>query len=62
VTFAQGPLDRTVGVGTITLQTSDVSTPTFMLPGIENVRDVASLIDETRRQERRRRGVYVESI
>ena len=32
------------------------------LPGIDNVRNVASLIDETRRQERRRRGLHVESI
>jgi hypothetical protein len=30
--------------------------------GIEGVKDVAGLIDDIRRKERRRRGVHIESI
>ena len=62
VSFTQGPVERLLGVGTIRLLSSDQSHPTMDLPGIENVRVVAALIDETRRQERRRRGLYVESV
>jgi hypothetical protein len=32
------------------------------LPGIENVQIVAGLIDDARRNERRRRGLYIESV
>jgi ferritin len=32
------------------------------MEGIENVQQVADLIDKTRRAERRRRGLYVEQM
>lgn len=62
VSFSQGPVERMLGVGSIRILSSDQSHPAMELPGIENVRAVASLIDEVRRQERRKRGLYVESV
>lgn len=62
VSFSQGPVERMLGVGSIRILSSDLSHPTMDLPGIENVRAVTSLIDEVRRQERRKRGLYVESV
>lgn len=62
VSFSQGPVERMVGVGTIRIMSSDNTDPAMVLPGIENVRAVASLIDEARRTERRKRGLYVESV
>lgn len=62
VTFVQGPIERFLGVGTVRVISSDQSHPEIDMPGIENVRAVASLIDETRRQERRKRGLHIESI
>jgi hypothetical protein len=51
-----------LGVGTVRITSSDRSTPEFVLVGIEDVRKVAVLIDEARRNERRKRGVHIESI
>lgn len=62
VTFMQGPVERLLGVGTVRIISSDQSHPEIDMPGIENVRAVASLIDETRRQERRKRGLHIEAI
>ena len=62
VSFVQGPIERMLGVGTVKILSSDESHPAIDLPGIENVRAVASLIDETRRQERRKRGLHIESV
>ena len=62
VTFVQGPVERFLGVGTVRVISSDKSHPKIDMPGIENVRAVASLIDETRRQERRKRGLHIEAI
>jgi membrane protein YdbS with pleckstrin-like domain len=62
VTVAQGPVQRMLGIGTVRLTSSDRSTPEFVLAGIENVRQVAAMIDEARRNERRKRGVHIESI
>jgi membrane protein YdbS with pleckstrin-like domain len=62
VAVQQGPVQRMLGVGTVRLTSSDRSTPEFVLVGIEDVRKVASLIDEARRHERRKRGVHIESI
>lgn len=62
VSFSQGPVERMLGVGTIRIMSSDQTDPAMELPGIENVRAVASLVDEVRRQERRKRGLYVESV
>ena len=62
VAVQQGPVERMLGIGTIRMRTSDSSTPEFLIRGIEDVRRVGSLIDDARRKERRKRGVYVESV
>jgi uncharacterized membrane protein YdbT with pleckstrin-like domain len=62
VTVAQGPVQRMLGIGTVRITSSDRSTPEFVLAGIEDVRQVAAMIDEARRNERRKRGVHIESI
>ena len=62
VTFTQGPIARMVGVGNVKLVSSDESTPVFNLLGIDDVRNVATMIDEVRRKERRKRGVHIESV
>ncbi len=62
VTFRQGPVERMLGVGTVDVVSSDVSTPKFALVGIEDVRTVATLIDDTRRKERRKRGLHIETM
>lgn len=62
VTYHQGPVERMLGIGTIRIASSDHSTPQFALVGIEDARRVATLIDEVRRKERRKRGVHIESI
>jgi membrane protein YdbS with pleckstrin-like domain len=62
VTFTQGPVARMVGVGNVKVVSSDQSTPVFYLQGIDGVREVATMIDEVRRKERRKRGVHIESV
>jgi len=61
VTYRQGLLERMYDVGTIHIRSGDVSHPELDIKGIENVRSVASLIDDARRKERVRRGVHVVS-
>ena len=62
VTFEQGIVERMFGVGTIRLLSSDTSDPKLTLRGIDNVQHVSNLIDNARRDERRRRGMYIESV
>jgi membrane protein YdbS with pleckstrin-like domain len=62
VSVDQGPIERMVGVGTVRIASSDQSTPQFNVVGIEEVRRVATLIDDARRQERRKRGLHIESV
>lgn len=62
VTLEQGLLQRMVGVGTIRISSSDRSHPELRLTGIDDVRRIANLLDDTRRSERRRRGIHIESI
>ena len=62
VSVQQGPVERMLGIGSVQLRSSDSTTPRFLIQGIENVREVASLIDDARRAERRRRGMYIESV
>jgi membrane protein YdbS with pleckstrin-like domain len=62
VAFTQGPVERMFGIGTIRITSSDQSHPELILPGIENAQTVAGLIDDARRKERRRRGLYIESV
>ncbi|HMO85213.1 MAG TPA: PH domain-containing protein, partial [Lacipirellulaceae bacterium] len=58
----QGPVQRLLGVGAIHVTSSDRTTPSFVLGGIENARQVATQIDDARRKERRRRGLHIESV
>ncbi|MDZ4659408.1 MAG: PH domain-containing protein [Bythopirellula sp.] len=62
VSFTQGPIERMLGIGTVRISSSDQSHPELALPGIENAQIVAGLIDDARRKERRRRGLYIESV
>jgi membrane protein YdbS with pleckstrin-like domain len=62
VTVTQGPIARMVGVGNVRIVSSDQSTPEFYLRGIDDARSVATMIDEVRRKERRKRGIHIESV
>ncbi|MEX2174562.1 MAG: PH domain-containing protein [Pirellulaceae bacterium] len=62
VTVEQGFIERMVGVGTIKLLSSDTTDPKLYLRGIDDVKRVAMLIDDARRDERRKRGMYIETV
>lgn len=62
ITVEQTIIDRMTGVGTIKITSSDRTHPVLVLRGIENVQQVAGIMDETRLEERRRRGLHIESI
>jgi len=62
VTLRQGLIERMSNVGTIYVQSSDVTSPSLNMIGIEDVRRVTDLIDNTRRAERQRRGLFMENI
>jgi len=62
ITFKQGLIDRMVGVGSILISSSDKSTPEFWIYGIDNVQEVADMMDKARRSERRRRGMHIEAV
>jgi hypothetical protein len=62
ISFEQGLVERLMGVGTIRIFSSDVSNPQLFLRGIENVAEVSNLFDNTRRAERRKRGLHIENI
>ena len=62
VTLRQGFVERMFNVGTIHIESSDMTDPELDLPGIDNVRHVADLIDNTRRAERQRRAVFMENV
>lgn len=61
VSFTQGIIQRMLGVGTIRLTGSDRTHPEMILNGIDKVPEIASLIDDVRRTERRRRSLHIES-
>jgi len=62
VQVSQGFVERFLGVGTIRLLSSDVTSPLTTLNGIDDVSRIATLIDDTRRTERRKRSVHIESV
>src|SRR5690606_34405327 len=62
VAYDQALLERLVGVGRITITSSDRTHPELHMKGIDQVERVASLIDDTRRHERMRRGLYIETV
>ena len=63
VGFAQGLIERMIGVGRIRVDSSDVSHRRgLVLNGIDNPRYVYEMIDDARREERMRYGLHVEAI
>jgi uncharacterized membrane protein YdbT with pleckstrin-like domain len=62
VTFEQGLIERMFGVGTIRISSSDRTHPEIVMIGIDDVKQVADLIDDARRKERRKRGIHIESV
>ncbi len=62
VMYEQGPIQAMLGVGTITLKTTDTSDPDFDMIGIADVKHISELIDDARRKERRLRGLHIETI
>lgn len=62
IKFTQNLVDRFFGVGTIQILSTDVSDPKLTLRGIDEVKRVFALMDDARRDERRRRGMYIETV
>jgi hypothetical protein len=62
ITFEQRLWERLTDVGTIRIASHDRTNPELILPGIENVKEVATVLDNARLAERRRRGLHVEQI
>jgi uncharacterized membrane protein YdbT with pleckstrin-like domain len=62
IAYEQGVVERIVGVGSIKIVSSDRTHPELILHGVENVSQVSGLMDDTRRAERRRRGLHIENI
>jgi hypothetical protein len=62
IAYEQGIIERMLGVGTLRITSSDNTHPKLSLPGIDDVARVASIVDEARRADRNRRGVYIESV
>ena len=48
-------------MGTIKIMSSDCTHPELFLEGIDRVAHVAGLIDEARRAERLRRGLFIDA-
>jgi membrane protein YdbS with pleckstrin-like domain len=62
ITYDQTILQRMVNVGTIHVTSSDRSHPVLDVLGIENVQEVATMMDGARRKERVRRGLHIEAV
>jgi membrane protein YdbS with pleckstrin-like domain len=62
VSVEQGLIERFVGVGSVRIISSDRSHPDLWMRGIDGVKDVAGLIDDIRRKERRQRSVHIEAV
>jgi membrane protein YdbS with pleckstrin-like domain len=62
VQVVQGFVERLLSVGTIRILSSDTSDPVLIMPGIDRVNEIATLIDNTRRDERRKRGLHIEAV
>ena len=59
VAFKQSLMGRFLNFGTVTLLSNDVSEPSLTLMPIVDVERVANLIDHARREERRKRAIYM---
>ena len=62
VSFHQGPVQRLLGVGSIDITGSDRTHPQLIMRGIADVKRVASLIDDIRRKERKKRSLHIQSM
>jgi membrane protein YdbS with pleckstrin-like domain len=62
VQFTQSLVERFLGVGTIRILSTDISDPKLIMTGIDDVKNVADIIDKVRRDERRRRGLHIETV
>ena len=62
VQFSQSLVERFLGVGTIRILSTDLSDPKLVMSGIDDVKNVADIIDKVRRDERRRRGLHIETV
>lgn len=62
VSFTQGIVQRMLGVGTINLTSSDRSHPELRLNGIDQVNTISNMIDDVRRDERRKRSLHIEAV
>ena len=61
VSVTQGIIQRMLGVGTIQLTSRDRSDPKLNLSGIDQVLTISNMIDDVRRDERRRRSLHIEN-
>ena len=62
VSYTQGFVERFTNVGTIKILSTDVTDPNLVLVGIDDVKTVADMIDKVRREERRKRGLHIETV
>ncbi|MFO0944134.1 MAG: PH domain-containing protein [Pirellulales bacterium] len=62
VSYTQGIIQRMLGVGTIQISGRDQTHPVLLLSGIDKVPEVASLIDDVRRAERRKRSIHLDNV
>jgi membrane protein YdbS with pleckstrin-like domain len=62
VSFSQGLIERFVDVGTIKLTSTDASDRHLTMSGIADVQRIANLIDDARREERRKRAIYMANV
>ena len=62
VQFSQNLVERFLGIGTIRILSTDLSDPKLIMIGIDDVKNVADIIDKVRRDERRRRGLHIETV
>jgi uncharacterized membrane protein YdbT with pleckstrin-like domain len=60
VSFKQKFIERFLNVGTITLIGADVSNGKLIMNGIDNVERVTNMIDDARREERRKRAIILQ--
>lgn len=62
VTFQQTLIERFVNVGSVSIVSSDRTHPRLLLHGIDDVQRVSHLIDSAARDQRRKRGAFVEQV
>lgn len=62
ITYRQGLIERMLGVGSILITSSDRTNPELWLRGIDEAPKVAAMLDDARRKERLRRGMFIESV